>query len=123
MVEREQIGIRLGPDVLAMIDSLAEEDGRNRSDMVRKLLMEALNARMAGKSPDIERLVDERVRVALAEHVLIQRQVQDTVNATLEEFLRAHGGERPDLSPRPATADYLPVPPDLRIMNMTKEQQ
>lgn len=39
------LNIRLRPDSIALIDAMAEADKRTRSDMVRVLLIEAIEAR------------------------------------------------------------------------------
>jgi metal-responsive CopG/Arc/MetJ family transcriptional regulator len=42
---REKVAIRLSPDGLAEVDRLAEAEHRTRSDMIRVLLIEAVQAR------------------------------------------------------------------------------
>lgn len=44
--------VRLRPATLARVDAEGKLDGRNRSDMVRKLLTEALDAREAQRRGD-----------------------------------------------------------------------
>lgn len=44
---RKMVAIRLSPAGLAEIDKIAEEEGRSRSDVIRRLLSEALAARAA----------------------------------------------------------------------------
>jgi len=47
-----QVGFRLEEDLIAAVDRLADEERRNRSNMVEVLLHEALAARQAGaKAP------------------------------------------------------------------------
>ena len=47
-----QVGFRLEGDLIAAVDRLADEERRNRSNMVEVLLHEALAARQAGaKAP------------------------------------------------------------------------
>lgn len=42
---RERVGVRLSPAGLAEVDRLAEVEHRTRSDMIRVLLIEALETR------------------------------------------------------------------------------
>lgn len=42
---REKVAIRLSPEGLAEVDRLAEVEHRTRSDMIRVLLIEALETR------------------------------------------------------------------------------
>lgn len=42
---RSLISLRVKPDALATIQALAEAEGRSTSDMIRRLLAEALAAR------------------------------------------------------------------------------
>lgn len=45
---RVMIGVKLLPAAIAYIDELAEAEGVNRSEMVRRLLAEAVAARRKG---------------------------------------------------------------------------
>jgi len=42
---RPIIGIRVKPDAITYIDALAQAEGVNRSEMIRRLLAEAIGAR------------------------------------------------------------------------------
>lgn len=42
---RERVDLRIAPDWLAIVRALAEREERSVSDMLRVLVMEALNAR------------------------------------------------------------------------------
>lgn len=44
---RPLVALRLGNEVTATVDRLAEQDGVNRSEMIRKLIAEAICARDA----------------------------------------------------------------------------
>lgn len=44
---RRFVGVRLSPNGLAVIDRLAEREGVKRSEMIRRLLAEAVTARRA----------------------------------------------------------------------------
>lgn len=48
---REKVAVRLSPSGVAEVDRLAESEHRTRSDMIRVLLLEAIEARRrkAGK--------------------------------------------------------------------------
>lgn len=41
------VGVKLYPDAIAYIDTLAEAEGVNRSEMIRRLLAEAVAQRKA----------------------------------------------------------------------------
>lgn len=45
MSARQQVAVRLSPDGIDAIDTLAREEHRTRSDMIRVLLIEAVKAR------------------------------------------------------------------------------
>lgn len=45
--DRVMVNVRLRKTGLAVIDRLAETEGTNRSDMIRRLLAEAVTARRA----------------------------------------------------------------------------
>lgn len=49
---REAVTTRLRPEALAIIDEFAAEEDRTRSDMVRILVSEAVQARMAKREAD-----------------------------------------------------------------------
>ena len=42
---RERVAIRISPEGLAVVDRLAVKEDRSRSDTIRMLVMEALEAR------------------------------------------------------------------------------
>lgn len=45
---RPIVGVRIKPEAIAYVDTLATTEGVNRSEMIRRLLAEALTARMSG---------------------------------------------------------------------------
>ena len=48
---REKVNVRLSPDGIAEVDRLTEAEHRTRSDMIRVLLLEALERRRKGWKP------------------------------------------------------------------------
>lgn len=112
VVEREQVGVRLNAQIIEAIDRLAATEQRNRSDMIRVLLVEALNAR-SGSDVDL---------VA---------EVQRVVEEAMQRAMRSSGVERPDLTPRPPldldrirdALDYLPKGPEYTVLNHFPEDR
>lgn len=47
MTARDHFSIRINPEAMAEVERLAKAEERTRSDMLRKLLSEALAARVA----------------------------------------------------------------------------
>jgi metal-responsive CopG/Arc/MetJ family transcriptional regulator len=46
---RELYAVRLNPEAVAQVDEIARDEGRTRSDVIRRLLSEALAARAKRK--------------------------------------------------------------------------
>ena len=51
MTQREKVAVRLSSDGIAEVDRLAELEHRTRSDMIRVLLIEAIEARRRRRQP------------------------------------------------------------------------
>lgn len=47
--QSEQVNARISPSMLTMIDDYAKDEDRTRSQMIRRLLAEAIAARQGGK--------------------------------------------------------------------------
>jgi len=77
MVEREKIGIRLSEHQIEAIDRIAAQERRTRSETIRLMLADQIEARSFGASAEDWRLM---------------KQVQQVTHTLVSEFLAAMPG-------------------------------